>query len=248
MTRTLLRTTALAVALGLAAPAAVFAQDPSSTPPNSPATPMTPSEPSAMPSEPVTPAPADPAPAASVTRQEAEQIIGANVVDPNGKVIGKIDDLVVARDGMVTHAVVSVGGVLGIGATDVMVPYDQMQPTPKDDELRVSMSEEQLKALPRYERDQTGGAGSLDEYRQRAGESVTAWQQRVDELNGEAVDSGKEIRADAKQALDSAWGDVKQAWSSLEAASADGWDGAKANFEAAMTRLDRAWTELTSEA
>lgn len=248
MSRTLLRTTALAVALGLAAPAAVFAQDPSNTPPNAPATPLTPSEPSTMPAEPVTPAPVDPAPAASVSRQEAEQIIGANVVDPNGEVIGKVDDLVVAQDGMVTHAVVSVGGVLGIGATDVMVPYDQMQPTPQEGEVRVAMSEEQLKALPRYERDQTGDAGSLDQYRQRAGETVTAWQQRVEELNADAVDSGKEVSADAKQALDSAWGDVKQAWNSLEAASADTWDQAKADFEAAMTRLDRAWSELTSEA
>lgn len=244
MTSTLLRTTALALAMGLAAPAAVFAQDPSNTPPNAPASPMTPSEPSAMPPKPAT---SMPAPAASATKLEAEKIIGANVLNPGGEVIGKVGDLVIAKDGMVTHAVVAVGGVLGIGATDVLVPYDQMKATAKAGEVRVSMSEEQLKALPQYKRDQTGAAGDPDAYRQEAGKNVTAWQQRVEELNGEAVDTGKEISADAKQALDSAWGDVKQAWNSLEAASADSWDEAKADFEAAMTRLDRAWTELTSE-
>lgn len=245
MTRTLLRTTALAITLGLAAPVAVFAQDPSNAP-AAPATPLTPSEPSAMPAEPA--APADPAPAASVTKQEAEQIIGANVIDPSGEVVGKVDDLVVGTDGTVTHAVVSVGGVLGIGATDVMVPFAEVQPTAEEGEVRVAMSEDQLKALPRYERDQTGDAGNLDEYRQEAGEEMTAWQQRVDEVQDDAAETGAEVSADAKQALDGAWVDVKQAWNNLEAASADTWDEAKANFEEAMTRLDRAWTELTSEA
>lgn len=225
MTKTLLRSTALAVVLGFAGPAVVLAETPS------------------------TQAAAQSASTVKdVDHQRAEEIIGTDVVGSNGDVIGDITDLVIGPDGNVTHAIIAVGGVLGIGETDVVVPYERAKPTSQDGMVRVSISEDELKAMPRFDYGKTDDTAGIDAYREKAETNMTAWQTRVDELSSDAKSTTKEASAEAKQALDSAWVDVKSAWSELQSATADGWQEAKANFEEAMDRLDRAWTELTSEA
>lgn len=57
----------------------------------------------------------------------ASKIIGAAVyVDGNEKV-GTVDDLVMTAGNKVTVAVVSMGGVLGVGSKLVAVPYEQLK-------------------------------------------------------------------------------------------------------------------------
>lgn len=225
MTKTLLRSTALAVVLGFAGPAVVLADTPATQAANSVSTTVK-----------------------DVDHQRAEEIIGTDVVGANGDVIGDITDLVIGPDGKVTHAIISVGGVLGIGETDVVVPYDRAKPTSDNGKVRVSISEDELKAMPRFDYGKTDDTASIDAYREKAETNMAAWQNRVDELGSDAKATTKDVSAEAKQALDSAWVDVKSAWNDLQSATADGWQQAKANFEEAMDRLDRAWSELTSEA
>jgi hypothetical protein len=57
----------------------------------------------------------------------ASKVIGSNVFNEANETIGKIDDLLVTRDGKGPYAVLSVGGFLGVGAQMVVVRYDSLK-------------------------------------------------------------------------------------------------------------------------
>ena len=51
----------------------------------------------------------------------ASKVIGSSVVNDANETIGKIDDLLVTRDGKEPYAVLSVGGFLGMGTRMVVI-------------------------------------------------------------------------------------------------------------------------------
>ena len=57
----------------------------------------------------------------------ASKVIGSNVVNEANETIGKIDDLLVTRDGKEPYAVLSIGGFLGMGTHMVIVRYDSLK-------------------------------------------------------------------------------------------------------------------------
>ncbi|KFI32242.1 hypothetical protein CDV50_06500 [Haematobacter massiliensis] len=85
----------------------------------------------------------------------AEQIKGVNVYDANNVDVGKVSDLVMSADGHVQQVIVDVGGFLGIGAKPVALPFNEMDVHKQVDgdtyRVYVSMTKEQLEALPRHE-------------------------------------------------------------------------------------------------
>ena len=55
------------------------------------------------------------------------KLIGASVKSTQGENLGKIDELVIdPHDARIKAAVVSVGGVLGLGAKSVAIPWDRI--------------------------------------------------------------------------------------------------------------------------
>jgi sporulation protein YlmC with PRC-barrel domain len=67
-----------------------------------------------------------------VTKQEetqwrAPKLVGVGVYGPDDKQIGKIDDLMMDRNGAAQTVVIGVGGFLGFGKKDVAVPFAAMQ-------------------------------------------------------------------------------------------------------------------------
>ena len=56
----------------------------------------------------------------------ASKVIGSSVVNDAKETIGKIDDLLVTRDGKEPYAVLSIGGFLGMGTHLVVVRYDSL--------------------------------------------------------------------------------------------------------------------------
>ena len=67
-----------------------------------------------------------------VTAQDKDQwrapkLIGVGVYGPDDKQIGKIDDLMVDKNGATQTIVIGVGGFLGFGKKDVAVPFSAMQ-------------------------------------------------------------------------------------------------------------------------
>ena len=57
----------------------------------------------------------------------SSKVVGSSVVNDASETIGKIDDLLVSRDGKEPYAVLSVGGFLGMGTRLVVVPYDTLK-------------------------------------------------------------------------------------------------------------------------
>ena len=57
----------------------------------------------------------------------ASKVIGSSIVNDANETIGKIDDLLVTRDGKEPYAVLSVGGFLGMGTHMVIIRYDNLK-------------------------------------------------------------------------------------------------------------------------
>ena len=79
-------------------------------------------------------------------------VLGQKVYNDNDEVIGQIDDLILAK-AVVSHAVVGVGGFLGLGTHDVVIPVGKFT----RDNKRIVLpgaSREAIRAMPRFEYDQ----------------------------------------------------------------------------------------------
>ena len=57
----------------------------------------------------------------------ASKVVGSSVVNGANQTIGKIDDLLVTRDGKEPYVVLSVGGFLGMGTRLVVIRYDSLK-------------------------------------------------------------------------------------------------------------------------
>jgi hypothetical protein len=80
----------------------------------------------------------------------ASKVIGSNVLNDANETIGKIDDLLVTRDGKEPYAVLSIGGFLGMGTHLVVVRYDSLAFA--DNKIVLpGGSKDVLKMLPAFE-------------------------------------------------------------------------------------------------
>ncbi len=82
------------------------------------------------------------------------KIVGSSVYNDHDQKVGSIDDLVIGSD-KTLHAVVSVGGFLGIGSKMVEVPFDKLQfgNTKASRDNRIVMpgvTKESLTSMPDY--------------------------------------------------------------------------------------------------
>ncbi len=125
MTRTRIQGVAAAAVLGAVVVAPAFAQQqPTPAPGGAPSPPL-------AGAPPATDAAAPPVETGRLRRTHggwrAERVIGAAVYNEAGERIGTVDDLIVGQDGKISTAVLSVGGLLGIGDRLVGVPYEQLR-------------------------------------------------------------------------------------------------------------------------
>ena len=80
----------------------------------------------------------------------ASKVIGSSVVNDANQTIGKIDDLLVTRDGKEPYAVLSVGGFLGMGTRLVVIRYDSLKFA--DNKIMLpGGTKDGLKMLPAFE-------------------------------------------------------------------------------------------------
>lgn len=91
----------------------------------------------------------------SIEEIEATQLTGATVYGTQDEEVGEIGDLVMSQDGQVEAAVLDAGGFLGIGESNVQVPFSDLTilRSQEGDELRVyiNATEEQLESYPAAE-------------------------------------------------------------------------------------------------
>jgi hypothetical protein len=76
-------------------------------------------------------------------------VIGSTVVNSANETVGKVDDIIVAKDGKAPFAVISVGGFLGMGNKLVVLPYEQLQ-TDGNKVMLPGATKDALKNLPEF--------------------------------------------------------------------------------------------------
>lgn len=78
-----------------------------------------------------------------------------NVYDPKESKIGSIDDVLVDKSGKITGLVIGVGGFLGAGEKDVIVPFTAVKSEKKDDKWYLTLDEtkDDLKNAPGFKYD-----------------------------------------------------------------------------------------------
>lgn len=143
-------------------------QDPAAQPavdPNAPAD-MTQQQPATDPAQPTT-APAEPAtaeaeqpaspppseaviPAQAAGDVRAEKLIGMTVYDTNGDKVGAVKDILFNEQGQATGVVLSVGGVLGLGAKQVGLQWSEVDIQPDAEVAKVQYNKDQLEAAPDF--------------------------------------------------------------------------------------------------
>jgi len=124
----------------------------------------------AVPAQPVSPMVAPPAAAPGMSGEaarpasgelevrRASRVIGADVLDVEGRKVGDIKDVVFdANRGQVAYAVVGFGGVMGLGTRYYAIPWNvlhQPQPARPGDRFVINMTREQMRNAPSFERNQ----------------------------------------------------------------------------------------------
>ena len=87
---------------------------------------------------------------------DTKHVIGMKVNTPDGKQVGEIDQLIMSvKDGKVSHAVVGLGGVAGVGERHVVVPWSQVKIQTAMDrkDMVATIDRAALDSAPRYSRD-----------------------------------------------------------------------------------------------
>lgn len=83
----------------------------------------------------------------------ASMLTGTNVQIPQGESIGKITEQVITPKGAkIETAVISMGGMLGIGSKSVAVPWEKVTPQSDGRSLVVAMGKEELENAPEWKK------------------------------------------------------------------------------------------------
>jgi sporulation protein YlmC with PRC-barrel domain len=86
---------------------------------------------------------------------ESSELIGTRIKDAQGKDIGEIDQLLIdSKSGKVSHVVVGVGGLAGVGEKKVVVPWSDVKLAAdhRGGKAQVTMDRAMLDKAPSYEK------------------------------------------------------------------------------------------------
>ncbi|HVL75819.1 MAG TPA: PRC-barrel domain-containing protein [Noviherbaspirillum sp.] len=82
----------------------------------------------------------------------ASELIGKDVTNPQGQDLGRIEDLIIdVANSQVRYAIVSHGGVLGIGNQMAAFPPVMFRPGREEGEVMLNVSQQQLEQAPRFD-------------------------------------------------------------------------------------------------
>ena len=92
-------------------------------------------------------------------QMRASKMIGSSVYDLQNRKIGKVQDLVLSRDGRIDLVVVDVGSFIGMGGKDVAVKPGDIKTD--NNRLTLDVTKEHLQQMATYNlRDRNTGAGT----------------------------------------------------------------------------------------
>ncbi len=79
------------------------------------------------------------------------KIIGKPVISQKGEDLGKIEDIVLSKEGCLDYAILSTGGLFGAGDHLIPIPWKAVTTSPQADKIIVSMDKSQLEKAPNFE-------------------------------------------------------------------------------------------------
>lgn len=93
-------------------------------------------------------------PARDTNQITAKELIGNNVVTKDGVEVGKVQDIILDREGKVTGVVIATGGFLGIGSKPVGVSSNavDMRASKEQEVVFVNMNSNEIKEAPALKR------------------------------------------------------------------------------------------------
>jgi len=101
-------------------------------------------------------APANPPPSDAVISAQgagelrADQLIGMTVYNADGEKVGSVHDILLDKEGKATGVVLTVGGVLGVGAKSVGLTWKEIDVKPEQQQVQISYTKDQLEAAPDF--------------------------------------------------------------------------------------------------
>ena len=123
---------------------------------NNPASPPAADPAAPAPAAAAAPPPASPPPSDAVISAQsdgevrADQIIGMTVYNAEGEKVGTVHDILLDKEGKATGVVLSVGGVLGVGAKSVGLTWKEIDVKPDQQQVQISYTKDQLEAAPDF--------------------------------------------------------------------------------------------------
>ena len=85
---------------------------------------------------------------------QASTIIGNKVLNRAGEQLGNLKDLVIdVEEGHVAYAVLSFGGLLGMGDKLFAIPWEALMLNPKDNTFILDVDKEVLREAPGFDKD-----------------------------------------------------------------------------------------------
>ncbi|HEV8390087.1 MAG TPA: PRC-barrel domain-containing protein [Dongiaceae bacterium] len=116
-----------------------------------PAGDMTQQQPAAEAEPPASPPPSEAViPAQAADEVRADKLIGMTVYDTAGEKVGQVKDILFNENGQATGVVLSVGGVLGLGAKSVGLQWSEVDIQPDAEVAKVQYNKDQLEAAPDF--------------------------------------------------------------------------------------------------
>ena len=81
-------------------------------------------------------------------------VIGNKIVNPAGEQLGNLKELVLdLEDGRIAYAVLSFGGLMGLGDKLFAIPWEALILNPKDHTFILNVEKEVLKDAPGFDKD-----------------------------------------------------------------------------------------------
>jgi len=84
-----------------------------------------------------------------------DELSGMEVVGSDGESLGKIKTVVMDRSREDVHAVISSGGIMGIGAREILVPLAELKLV-EDDKIQANLTKATAESRPEYKAEQYG--------------------------------------------------------------------------------------------
>lgn len=81
---------------------------------------------------------------------DVQKLIGRTVVNAQNETIGEIESVIIDSGKQARHAIIGVGGFLGIGERHVAVDYSRLSISANGEKIVLNASKDELKALPPY--------------------------------------------------------------------------------------------------